>query len=745
MSFQYIKRILVPSAFKAGLLTTLLCCVIYFFLLPKKPEILSAFDTQITDFMFHIRGAVDSSGSVVIVDIDENSLKEYGQWPWPRDLVHQLTKNIIAADPVAFGFDLIFSEKDRSSPATFLQHYKSTLNIEDYSTLAELEKLFPALPNYDKNLGEIFQSPQIIQGYRFLFREDFLKKTDQAPHITHKLNHIPLSTSFDEVLLITAYRPILNIPELRKGGSEGFLNLFHDESGTVRKAPLFLLMDNIPYPSIVMEMFQIAQHSQSATLLLSPNKKGKYYAVQGVTLGNDLFKTDDFGQVNINFRGPSNTFLYLSASDVLNGSEVSFLQGKHVILGSTASGMIDLVSTPFSSRMPGVEVHANILDNLIKNDTLTRDKDLEHWLTFVLILSTGVAISASLVYLHPLVGFIVSGSLFFSLPVGNYYLLFTHHKLVDFSFIYCTLIFIITIVVLCNYFFEGKKRLFIKRAFSHYVSPAVVGELMKNPKKLDLRVNTKEVSVLFCDIRDFTTLAENTSPAELSLFLNTYFSLLTDIIIKHNGMVDKYIGDAIMAVWGTPLEDAQHASNAVRAALEMVAATEQHKDELTLAGEVVRVGIGINSGLVSAGNFGCSRRFDYTVLGDNVNLASRIEELTKYYPVKMLITQSTRSLLQFSSSCRYVDTVQVKGRSTPVDLFEPLAADTTKLLTTSQYSKYLEAIEFYRKGDFKEAATLFSSLFISYSDPLYEMYRDRCLKFCDNPSAKKWCGIYPHS
>lgn len=694
--------------------------------------------------MFHLRGAENSSGSVVIVDIDEKSLKDYGQWPWPRNLVVQLTENITTAEPVALGFDLIFSEQDRSSPTTFLKHYKSTENLGDDSSLSEIKKLFDSLPDYDKKLGGLFLNPQIVQGYRLLFREDFLKKTDQTPQRTQELEHTPLWITYDEVQLINAYRPILNIPELRKGGTEGFLNLFHDAHGTVRKAPLFLLMDNLPYPSMVMEIFQSAHPSNSPTLMLNPHKQGKYYQIRGLSLGKSFVKTDEFGQIDINFRGPSNTFLYLSASDVLNGSEVSFLRNKYVILGSTASGMIDLIATPFSSRMPGVEVHANILDNLVQNDALTVEKDLEHLLVFVLILLTGIAISASLVFLHPFLGLVLSGTIVFALAASNYYFLFIHHKLVGFSSLYCALIFIFIVVVLCNYFFEGKKRLFIKRAFSHYVSPAVVGELMKYPAKLDLRVSTKEVSVLFCDIRDFTTLAENTSPAELSLFLNTYFSLLTDIIIKHNGMVDKYIGDAIMAVWGTPLEDSNHASSAVLAALEMVDATEKHKDELILAGEPVRIGIGINSGLVSAGNFGCSRRFDYTVLGDNVNLASRIEGLTKYYPVKALITQSTRSLLQFSSSCRYVDTVQVKGRSKPVDLFEPISLEKIPLLTSDEYSRYLEAIEYYRTGDFQQATLLFANLTTSYSDPLYKMYKDRCLELHNNPLTKKWCGIYPH-
>ncbi|MFT5698436.1 MAG: adenylate cyclase [Desulforhopalus sp.] len=749
MRDQNIQGILTPSAFKAGIICTLLCCLVYFFTSSPKPEIFTAFDTRLMDIMFHLRGTEDSSGSVVIVDIDEKSLQEYGQWPWPRDLVATLTEKVIESKPLALGFDLMFAERDRSSPAVFLKQHlpyaKTYQALASSMKLPGLNEILSIIPDYDEKFGKILQDPKIIQGYRFLFKEDFLKDKVSSPHIKHDLTRVPASIPIKEIQLIAAYRPILNIPEIRGGGAEGFLNLFHDDFGTVRKAPLFLLMDDAPYPSMVMEMFQTAHPAESATLLLESQKRGKYFPVQGVSLGDTLYKTDDYGQLNINFRGPSNTFLYLSASDVLNGSESSFLQGKHVLIGSTASGMIDLVATPFSSRMPGVEVHANILDNLIAYDTLTWDDDLEYWLTYALILIGGIAITGALVYLHPVVGLSLSLGIFFILAAGNYSLCFLQHSLIGFSYIFAALVVIFIIVALCNYFFEGKKRLFIKRAFSHYVSPAVVGELMKNPEKLNLQVDNREVSVLFCDIRSFTTLAENTSPAELSLFLNNYFALLTDIIIKHNGMVDKYIGDAIMAVWGTPLEDPQHASNAVRAALEMATAVRKHRDELLLAGQPVRIGIGINSGIVSAGNFGCSRRFDYTVLGDNVNLASRIEGLTRYYPVNILITQFTRGNLQLSSTCRFVDRVQVKGRINPVDLFEPLNSSDPKIVGEEEYSQYLEAIEYYRTGDFKQAARLFNRLFTSHSDPLYRMYNERCLNLLDNPPAEKWTGIFPHN
>ena len=745
MKHQNIHNFITLSAFKVGILSTFLCCIVYSFTATQKAEIFYTLDSHIVDFMFHLRGTEDSSGSVVIVDIDEQSLNKYGQWPWPRDLVAELTEKILASEPVVLGFDIMFAERDRSSPTAFLKQYQPTAEKDFNNALTELENFFSPLPNHDEGLGKVLQNSNIVQGYRFLFREDFLKNSDQIPQLTHTLSRPSAITSFNEIQLVAAYRPILNISELRTGGAEGFLNLFHDESGAVRKTSLFLLMDDIPYPSMVMEMFQTTHPEDVPTLLLSPRKNRQYSAVNGISLGERLYKTDDFGQININFRGPSNTFLYLSARDVLNGSEASFLRGKYVLLGSTASGMVDLVSTPFSSRMPCVEVHATILDNLIKNDPFTWEQDQERWLTYILVLFAGLTVSALLVYLHPLLGLFTVFITFFSLAASNYYFLFSHQKLIGFSYIYVALIVIFIIVTLCNYVFEGKKRLFIKRAFSHYVSPAVVTELVKHPEKLHLQVDTREVSILFCDIRGFTTLAEKTSPADLSLFLNTYFSLLTDIIIKHNGMIDKFIGDAIMAVWGTPLEDTAHASNSVKAALEMVEATEKHQHELILADQPVRIGIGINSGMVSAGNFGSSRRFDYTVLGDNVNLASRIEGLTKYYPVRILITQFTYDQLQRSSRCRFIDTVQVKGRINPVELFEPLMDDNIERIEELEYSQYLKALKYYRAGDFKKAATFFADLFSSHRDPLYQMYNERCLKLLSNPQTKPWRGIYPHN
>ncbi|WP_256374275.1 CHASE2 domain-containing protein [Desulforhopalus sp. IMCC35007] len=744
MISQSLQSILRPSAFKAGLLTCISCCLIYFCINHNKPEFISSLDNKLTDFMFYLRGAEPSSGSVVIVDIDEKSLSEYGQWPWPRNLLAELAEKVLSAKPAVVGFDLIFAEKDRCTPLAILGQHQDIFSQPGSGLSSDLNAILSSITDYDKSLGDILDNSKSVQGYSLLFREDFLKNEASEPYVAHPVEPFT-GWDFENIQFIAAYRPILNIAELRRGGSEGFLNLFHDENSKVRKAPLFVLLNKTPYPSLAMEMFMTAKTIRSPKLVPGPQQSRRFLPLQGFVINDTFYRTDDYGRLEINFRGPSNTFLYLSASNILNGTETAYLSGKYVLVGITASGMIDQVRTPFSSQMPGVEIHANILDNLIRNDGLISDKTLENQLTYTIILIAGLALSGSLVFLHPFIGLSISGLLFLLIAAGNYFLLFLENNLVGFSFIYLALTAVFLVVTLCNYFFEGRKRLFIKRAFSHYVSPAVVGELLKNPEKLNLLVDNREVTVLFCDIRNFTTLAENTSPAELSLFLNSYFSLLTDIIIKHNGMVDKFIGDAIMAVWGTPLQDPEHASKAVHAALEMAAAVAAHRDTLQLSGQPVRIGIGINSGLVSAGNFGCSRRFDYTVLGDNVNLASRMEGLTRYYPVTILITQQTRALLKRSITCRYIDAVRVKGRVKTVELYEPLEKEKSTLLGTQEYSQYLEALEYYRTRDFQKAALYFDNLFKTHGDPLYHMYRQRCLSFITSPPTLLWSGVYQHS
>lgn len=731
-----------PTAFKAGLLSTLFCCLIYFVIDRNWPDLFAASDNLVRDTMFSIRGPQNSSGSVVIIDIDDSSLEKNGQWPWPRNLVAKLTDKILEAGPKAVGFDLMFSERDSCSPLVFLENSFPLLKTLSEGSKKELQRLADKISNSDRNLGRVFADPRIIQGYRFLFQEDFKKGKDNTPAATATLQLDSLDKSFAKIQLTSAYRPILNWGELRTGGSEGFINLLHDRQGTVRKAPLFLLMDNIPYPSLGVEMVMRGTKTNNPMAHIGSAEKDKYLPVKAISFNNHLFPTDPYGQIDINFRGPSNTFLYLSATDVMSGSNSSFLNGKYVIIGSTASGTIDLITTPYSSRMPGVEVHANIVDNLLQKDSLVRNDRQQALFSYATLLAGGVFLSSVVVFLHPFIGLVLSALLLTAVCAANYYLFFLSNTIIDISLVVLLIFMIFLTVSTSGYIFEGKRRSFIKRAFVHYVSPGVVNELVRHPEKLDLLVDEREVTVLFCDIREFTSLAEKVSPAELSDFLNSYFSLLTEIIIEHRGMVDKYIGDGIMAVWGTPLENIHHREHAVQAALEMVAAVANNSRSLMLAGRKISIGIGMNSGLVSAGNFGCKNRFDYTVLGDTVNLASRIESITKHYPVHILTSQFTMKNGMKEQPGRFIDRVLVKGRHDTVDLYEPLSSVKEMSLSSAETNRYQEAFKQYSLGNFEQAFDLFNDLFQQTADPLYKFHLERCEKLLNKAPGANWDGIH---
>lgn len=746
MPINLARSLLRPTPFNAGLACIVTCCLLWYSFGYEKAPFFSAIDARIVDAMFQVRGKQETTDAVVIVDIDERSLKEHGQWPWPRNIVADLTRIIYDSGALVLGFDILFAEKDRTSPAALFTRYKDV-----FSSCSNLDVILQNLDenqglDHDRLLGNTIASGTSVLGYMFLFREDSLKIAGVAPFPSLSVSIDSEDADFADLKLIPAYRPILNIPEIATASSEGFFNVFPDQSGTVRKVPLFLMLDNIPYPSLAFEMVRLAKGEQDVRLHLSDIGDKQHRTLIGISLGNTFIRTDDLGHLTVNFRGPYNTFKYLSATDVLKGVSTDFLRDKYVLIGSSATGIMDLIATPFSSRVPGVEVHANVIDNLIKGDAMAWENYTEIGLTYFIIIVAGLLLVVSLVYLGPFLGFSTGLVILAAIVVGNYWFLFLNQQLLGVSYILSSLLAVFMTVSLFNYFFEGRKRLFIRRAFSHYVSPSVVNELLKNPEKLNLSIESREVTILFCDIRNFTTLSEVTQPTELGQFLNRYFSLMTDIILKHNGMVDKYIGDAIMAIWGTPLDDREHATNAVRAALEMVTTIEPGGYPLLLlAGKTIEVGIGINTGFVSAGNFGSSKRFDYTVLGDNVNLASRIEGLTKFYHIKILISEFTAKVLPAEFNCRFIDKVMVKGRNKAVDLFEPVPQNEKVKIVETEAEQYRTAMESYKTGQFAQALALFDALQEQKPQWLYEMYRERCRIFLANPPPAEWQGVHDHN
>ncbi|HSR36769.1 MAG TPA: adenylate/guanylate cyclase domain-containing protein, partial [Desulfurivibrionaceae bacterium] len=408
-----------------------------------------------------------------------------------------------------------------------------------------------------------------------------------------------------------------------------------------------------------------------------------------------------------------------------------------------AAGLLDLRATPFSNIYPGVEVHANIIDNVIKGDPFSHDFYTEIGLTYTIIIVGGLFLSALLAYTSALAGGLGGILLIEATVVGNYYLFFRQNELIGVVYPLATVILVFMIVTLFNYFYEGREKRFISKAFGHYVSPQVVAQISQNPEKLSLKGEQKVLTVLFSDIRGFTSISEKMGPEELGQFMNEYLTAMSNIVMARKGTVDKYIGDAIMAIWGAPLADEEHAANCVRAAFGMMAKLNELRPQWETRGlPDIHIGIGINSGLMSVGNFGSEQRFDYTVMGDNVNLASRLEGSNKSYGTSIIISEYTREMLGAGFFCRFVDMVRVKGKDLPVKIYEPICEGEPEPQRKKAIEEFEQAMVYYRIQRFDDAEKILAALQAAEPAKIYALYLERIAHFRENPPPADWDGAF---
>ena len=738
-----IKSFLQFSPFKTGLTVIILSCLLFFSFGGKKPPLLRKLDNQIIDAMFHWRGQQPTTNSVVIVDIDEKSLSLMGQWPWPRNIVAELINNISAKGAKVIGLDIIFAESDRTSPKQSLHKLQTflegRLSSDEIIQLQEDPRL-----DHDIILGNTVAETPTVLGYVFQTTNDGLKNDQDIPFPSITIATSPSTFKFTELTIPPAYRAIVNVPDVATAITEGFFNVFPDPAGTVRKVPLFMSLDGIPYPSLALEMLRIGLNIEKVTIHAAQQPAHKQYPIIGVSFEDQFIPTDNIGQVTVNFRGPSKTFPYVSAADFLTNKNMVSLKDKYVLIGTSAAGILDLRATPFSSVFPGVEVHANLIDNLLSNDSFRYDIYTEIGLTYTVIILGGLLLSALLAFSSPLVGGL-GGLLMINLLLfyGTYYLLFLNNQMIGITFPLITIFAIFLIVTLFNYFFKDREKKFVQGAFGHYVSPQVVKELIKTPEKLSLAGEEKTLTVFFNDIRGFTSISEGMNSKELGQFMNEYLTAMSNVIMQHKGTVDKYIGDAIMAIWGAPLDDEHHATNALKASLHMMEVLRDLQPKWSSRGlPDVDIGIGLNTGVVSVGNFGSANRFDYTVLGDNVNLASRLEGQNKTYGTNILIAESTKLEVGSKFLCRFVDMVKVKGKDKPVSIYEPLVEGKAPAELINEIDQFQEAIELYRKKQFLEARDIIEELNQQKPTKLYRLYLKRIAAFLETPPPDEWDGVF---
>lgn len=693
-----------------GLVIFFACSIAYLYL-PKSVQV---FDDKLRDLMFVFRGPTPASKDVVIVDIDEKSLKELGQWPWSRNKFAKVLDNLAANGAGAIGLDIVFAEPDNSSPAKVLK---------------EIGYDASNAPDYDRVAANAVANSPTILGYIFALENDGMKPTG-APNVAA----IVAEKNKPEVeFLASAHRAVMNTRIIQEAGySSGFFNTIPDSDGIVRSIPMVLKYENRPFPSLSLEMIRAASGYKKIDVYYDEN------GVQGVVMGEMEIPTDRFGRLLINYRGPAKTFKYISAYDVYAGKvDKKDIEGKFILVGTSAAGLLDLRATPFDSVYPGVEAHANAIDNIIKGDFLYRPSWAEG-ANLALILA-GVAITVTLTaYASAALGSALFVAILFSFVGFEYYMLFHEGIVLNILFPFAAMLLSFMSLSLMNYFLESRQKDFIKAKFAKKVSPAVVEDLLKHSNMNSFEIKEKFVTIFFSDIRGFTTLSETMgSPKALIGLLNEYMTPMVDIIVESKGTVDKFIGDAIMAYWNAPNEVENHEDAAVGSAVrQMRSLNELNKRLLEEGKPKIEIGIGINTGDVTVGEMGSYGRADYTIIGDPVNLASRLEGLCKPYHAHIVISEFTKSGLKNDYTIRELDLVRVKGKNEPVSIYEVLDDKAPSEEFKIENTRYQEALSAYRASLFTEALSIFKELHDKTGVYLYNVYIERCEHYIENPPSE---------
>lgn len=700
-----------------GLVVALSMMVGYLFL----PQSYLSMDNKIRDYLFLFRGAIPTSGHVAIVDIDERSLAELGQWPWERNKVARVLQNLADAGVGIVGLDVVFAEPDNSSPARVLKN----LGMKADGVL-----------DSDAILGETIGTTPTVAGYVFIMEKDEMPQGDGplVPAIFIERN------AGEHDLLLKPHRPVLNIPVIQSQAySSGYFNTIpDDDSGIIRSVPLAMKYDGIIYPSLSLEMVRIAHEAGRVTIQHDPQ-----IGVEKIVVGELEIPTDRFGRIFVNYRGAGKTFDYIPAVDIYNNDfDPERVAGKFILLGTSAAGLLDLRAMPFDNVYPGVEIHANVIDNLLVQDFISRPSWVQA-LDMLIIFGVAMLLSAILAYSSAFVS-LAAVAVFTASFLGlNYYMLFEYGLILNLLFGLLAILAVTILALVANYFLESKQKEMIRAKLAKKVSPSVVEDLLKNPDLAILEGREREITIFFSDIRGFTSLSEAMgSPKALIKFLNNYMTPMTDIIMKDGGTVDKFIGDAIMAYWNAPGEVPHHQDAAVTAALEQIEALHGLNVQLKAENKpTIDIGIGLNTGLATVGEMGSEGRADYTVIGDPVNLASRLEGLNKPYGTHIIISEYTKAGLKKPYIIRDLDRVRVKGKHEPVAIFEVIGFGEAKGELKQELLEYDLALAQYRGSDFEGALKAFKVLNERNPHHLYDLYIERCEHLMQNP-PKDFDGVF---
>ncbi|WP_221800086.1 CHASE2 domain-containing protein [Oceanobacter mangrovi] len=716
----------------AGILLTFVLVLLYASLPASQRDWLQRLEYLFYDWRFDllpVMPATSDTARIVILDIDERSIAALGRWPWSRVTMAQLFDQLADYGTAVAGLDMVLSEAEDSDLHRWL-----------HSLTAEQRQQLPggsqgAVLEADQALANSMNRLDVVSG--FFFSAADISSTGALPEELANLEVIPPTLiSFDSY---TATLPLIQ----QAAAGSGFVSTFPDSDGSIRRTPLIARHNDDLYPSLSLALaltYLLDWRVDLETVLIADVPVPRAIRFAGLQARLDMF-----GQVIVPYHGPKGSYPYVSAVDVVRGqlAQPQLLEGAIVLIGTSAAGLVDLRATPVGAQFPGVEVHANVLDTLLHGSFPYRP-EWEAGATLFSLLLTGLLLSLLLPGMRPLRAIGWSFGLLLVLVGCNCWL---WRQGLDLPMAAPLLLALMLVVLNLGYGFvhENSDKRRLKQMFDQYVPPAHIEKMLADPDAYQFQGETREMTVLFSDIRSFTSISEGLSATELKQLLNSYFTPLSRVLFDHEATIDKYVGDMVMAFWGAPLEDRHHASHAVAAALAMQACCAGLEPEFRQRGwPVVRAGIGISTGSMNVGDMGSAYRRAYTVLGDAVNLGSRLEALCRFYGADILVSERTRQQA-LAFSYRFVDRIRVKGKAEVVDIYEPLGLEADISPEARQeLQQHQVALAFYFSANWASARQAFEELQQATPRPLYQRYIERLLQWQQLPPAN-WDGSFNHS
>lgn len=712
------------------------------------PIFVEVIRNQAFDYYQRLKPRHYKPAPVIIVDIDEKSLEKYGQWPWPRTLLAKLVQKLAKNGTAAMAFDIVFAEADRLSP--------NMIAVDNIGLSKAAQKELKALPSNDEAFAFTIARARVVLGQTSTRSADDEKNIDQemakAQYAFLGPDPRPFMYHFPEI--------VQNMPQLEKNASgRGIFTVKPDADGIFRKVPLVMVVKDHIRLSLSAELLRIATGGKA--FAIKSNEAG----IDGVVLARKLVKTDANGVVWPYF-SPHLQSRYISAADILDGKVgPQQLRGRLAFIGTSAVGLEDYRATPMGTSMPGVEIHAQLIENILSGELLFRP-NYAIGIELAAILGICLLTIALVPSLGALWSMLVAAVIVGSYLGYSYYAFAQHRALIDPTFPVAAALAMFMLLGTANYIREEQKRRQIRGAFGQYISPHLVEQLAKDPDKLVLGGETKDLSVLFSDVRGFTPISESykDNPHGLTVLMNKFLTKLSEAAMRFQGTIDKFMGDAIMVFWNAPLDDPDHALNACKSALAMLEDVDalnkkmlQDHEALLAAGEepeapyhAINIGIGVNSGTAVVGNMGSENRFDYTALGDTVNIAARLEGQSKPYGIKIVLGENTAHAVEGKMATIELDLIRVKGKKEPQRIYGLFGDE--KLLKDQKFREFAQAnldmLAHYRAQTWREATESLKNLRKLNSElkldceGYFGLYEQRIQEFSTNPPPEDWDGVY---